>query len=52
MLIPDGEYCKLQRTLLHLSLILFMDMQVSNEKLLKALTKELIIKEGYHELYG
>lgn len=52
ILIPDNEYCKLQRFLLHLSLVLFMDLQLSNEKLLKTLTNEIVIKEGYHELYG
>lgn len=50
--VPDNEYCQLQRFLLHLSLVLFMDFQLSNEKLLKTLTKEIIIKEEYHELYG
>ena len=49
---PDNEYCKLQRYLLHLSLVLFMNLQLSNEKMLKSLTKEIIIKEGYHELHG
>lgn len=52
ILIPDNEYCKLQRFLLHLSLVLFMDLQLSNENLFKTLTKEIIIKEEYHEIHG
>ncbi len=49
---PDSEFCKIQRYLLELAIVLRYKMETMNNDLYNALSKEVKIKNDYTELFG